>query len=104
MAYRPYPNAARALRQLDRHAQPFTPLPPWRVEMAQQANETLAVAGAAVRPFIEGAVLRAAEAPRLLRLDQTLIALGAALEQECARSAPGVLLMYRMAQGMRRPA
>lgn len=27
MSYRPYPNADRALRQLDRHTRPATPVP-----------------------------------------------------------------------------
>ena len=51
MTYRPYPNADRALRQLDRHVV-LVELPEWRVRMAADARRALVVGGEAWQPTL----------------------------------------------------
>jgi hypothetical protein len=53
MAYRPYPNADRALRQVDRHRQPAPPSE-FQLSLAEQANAALEAAGRALEPFMRG--------------------------------------------------
>ncbi|MFI1525556.1 hypothetical protein [Streptomyces griseus] len=50
MTYRPYPNADRALRQLDRHVHPVE-VPEWRVKLAADARRALAGAAEALEPM-----------------------------------------------------
>lgn len=54
MPYRPYPNADRALRQLDRH-HVQQPVPPseFTLKLTAQANAALAAAHESLRPFRE---------------------------------------------------
>lgn len=51
MTYRPYPNADRALIQLDRHVAPVG-LPEWRVKLAVDARRALVVGGEAWQPVV----------------------------------------------------
>lgn len=71
MTYRPYPNAARALRQLDRHRhapQTAPQLPPMpRFPDPEQARRALEAAGAVVRPISEAMQRVAAAAARRAR-------------------------------------
>jgi hypothetical protein len=57
MVYRPYPNADRALRQLDRHRQPEPPTE-FQLRLAEQAQAAMEMAdrlvGPVVRNFREG--------------------------------------------------
>ncbi|MFF4848814.1 hypothetical protein [Streptomyces sp. NPDC001194] len=54
MPYRPYPNAERALRQLDRHhVQQPAPIPAMRVAMADWAVAVLESTREATRPLRE---------------------------------------------------
>jgi hypothetical protein len=57
MAYRPYPNTDRALRQLDRHRQPEQ-LTEFQLRLAEQAQGAMEMAdrlvGPVVRNFREG--------------------------------------------------
>ncbi|NUV65616.1 hypothetical protein G6W57_00605 [Streptomyces sp. CAI-121] len=50
MTYRPYPNADRALAQLDRHVHTVE-LPEWRVKLAADARRALAGAAEALEPM-----------------------------------------------------
>ncbi|MFJ3082998.1 hypothetical protein ACIPJG_25035 [Streptomyces halstedii] len=50
MAYRPYPNADRALCHLNRHARTVE-VPEWRVKMAADARRALSVAAEALEPI-----------------------------------------------------
>lgn len=86
MAYRPYPNADRALRQLDRHEPRVQPrqLSEFEQRLAQQANAALAAANAAIRPFFNGFT-------------------GAA-QRAAARPTPGTVAMHKLLEGVRRPA
>lgn len=105
MTYRPYPNRDRALRQLDRHTQPVPPRQPTEFEqrMAQQANAALAAMSESLRPLTEKLVQ--AGAPRSDSLaTQMLVVLDKGLKEEIARSAPGVLVMHKMVEAMRRRA
>ncbi|GAA2694367.1 hypothetical protein GCM10010400_69910 [Streptomyces aculeolatus] len=71
MTYRPYPNAARALRQLDRHtrpeSQPRVSVPPIRIMTPEQAARSLEAIGAAVRPISEAMERAATAAARRVR-------------------------------------
>lgn len=68
MAYCPYPNADRALAQLNRHVHTVE-LPEWRVKMAADARRALAGAAEALEPlartsrFTDREWDRAAESP-----------------------------------------
>lgn len=103
MTYRPYPNADRALRQLNRQAQAAPPRQLSELEQrrVQQATAVLAAVGQATQPMREALVQ--AGAPRSASLStQILVVAGRRLKEECARSAPGVLALHQMAQAMRR--
>ncbi|KFK87887.1 hypothetical protein IX27_18545 [Streptomyces sp. JS01] len=50
MTHRPYPNADRALRQIDRHVHPVE-VPEWRVKLAADARRALAGAAEALEPM-----------------------------------------------------
>lgn len=55
MSYRPYPNADRALRQLDRHhVQPPVPPSELTLKLAAQAHAALAALTTSLRPWREG--------------------------------------------------
>ena len=53
--HRPYPNADRALHQLDRHHVPQPALPPseFTLKMAAQANAVLSAMAETLRPWRE---------------------------------------------------
>ncbi|MFC9821359.1 hypothetical protein ACFWG6_30765 [Streptomyces erythrochromogenes] len=102
MPYRPYPNADRALRQLDRH---HVPEPPSELtlKLAAQANAVLAAVGEAFRPFRESLDRAGAPSPAPLAV-KVAVVMGKQLEAEVAQSAPGLLALHRMAHAARRPA
>jgi hypothetical protein len=101
MAHRPYPNAERALRQLNRHAAPALEPTEVRKQMAAQANTALAVMAEATKPL--RAKLEAQGAPAGAPLAfQLATVLNQQLKVELAHSAPGVLVMHEMVQQMRR--
>lgn len=50
MTHRPYPNADRSLRQLDRHVHAVE-VPEWRVKLAADARRALAGAAVALEPM-----------------------------------------------------
>jgi hypothetical protein len=70
VTHRPYPNAARSLRQVERHFRTDrAPVSEFRLRLAASANAALAGAdatGDVVRPFVE--------AFRLVRVDLTPMA------------------------------
>ncbi|SCE58514.1 hypothetical protein GA0115253_107853 [Streptomyces sp. Termitarium-T10T-6] len=51
MTHRPYPNADRALVQLNRHVHTVE-LPEWRVKMAADARRALAAGGEVMQPMV----------------------------------------------------
>jgi hypothetical protein len=103
MAYRPYPNPERALRQLDRHEHPAPEPTELRKQMAAQANTALAVMAEAAKQL--RGKLEAMGAPRRTPLAlQMAFVLDRQLKVELAQSAPGVLVMHEMVQQMRRPS
>lgn len=68
MTHRPYPNADRALAQLNRHVHAVE-VPEWRVKLAADARRALASAAEALEPMTRASRLtdrewdRAAESP-----------------------------------------
>ncbi|WP_097982761.1 hypothetical protein [Streptomyces sp. f150] len=68
MTHRPYPNADRALAQLNRHVHTVE-VPEWRVKMAADARRALAAAAEVMEPmtrvgrFTDREWDRAAESP-----------------------------------------
>ncbi|WP_181785355.1 hypothetical protein [Streptomyces phytophilus] len=77
MTYRPYPDAARALRQLDRHtrreSRPRVSVPPMRIMTPEQAARSLEAMGAAVRPISEAMERAAAAAAGRMRRTSPLV-------------------------------
>jgi len=66
MAYRPYPDRERALRQLDRHDHPTPPTSELQLKLVLDAREALEAAGRTLRPFHDAMLQVAASAPALL--------------------------------------
>lgn len=89
MSHRPYPDPDRARRHLNRHVHDQgTPTP------------ALSPASARVmRSLVDGVSQIRIPTPVLPRADMSLLLgqLGVALERETARSAPGVLALWRLA-------
>lgn len=65
MAHHPYPDADRALAQLDRHAA-SAELPEWRVKLAADARRALAAAAEALEPMTRTSRLTDSEWERAL--------------------------------------
>lgn len=84
MSYRPYPDADRALRQINRRHRPEPPSE-FEQRLAVQAKAALAVLDQAAEPLFA-------------RITQSAHLFARRFEQQVAESAPGVLIMHRMSE------
>lgn len=104
MPYRPYPNADRARRQLDRrHVQQPVQPSELTLKLAAQANAALKAVGVAVQPMVDALNTMGAPDPAPLAV-KVAVVMGRQLEADLAQTAPGLFTLHRMAQSMRRPA
>lgn len=101
----PYPNRARALHQLDRHAATAAARQPTEFEqrVAEQARVALAGLAEAARPMRESMV-RLGAAHDASFTQQFVTVTMPRVKAELARTAPVVLVAAEMVRQSRRPA